>query len=233
MPRRRLLAPTVLMSLGLLPGACFAQQGLPSGAVVPAPPIVQNAPLAASGWGNPAALPRGPKTITFPPSSATVAKLPANPLGVGAAQIGQPIGPVNNPPANGSVPAGGPIPQSDLIAGQQQVAPASAKEPPSQVTNPMLQNMSNPRNLSHVGIALGQQAAPNLYFGRQFHEWSNLRDPAGMPESFGSFHRMQPESFGGYVAPNTYLGGGYTNWSNLSSGVVSPNSLGGWSYSIR
>ncbi|MEK6263057.1 MAG: hypothetical protein AABP62_31135 [Planctomycetota bacterium] len=74
MPRLPLLAPTVLMSLGLLPGACFAQQGFPHGTVVPARSFVQNAPTAASGWGNQATLPRGPKTITF--SSATVAKLP-------------------------------------------------------------------------------------------------------------------------------------------------------------
>ncbi len=228
---RRLLALTVLLSLGLLPGACFAQQGFPYGAAAPARSIGQNVPTAVSGWGNPAAIPRGPKTITF--ASATVPKLPSSPVGAGTVQTGQPIVTANNSSANGSVQASGPMPQTDPFAGQPQVAPALVKEQPSQVTNPMLQNMSNPSNLSHAGIASGQQAAPNLYFGRQFHDWNNLREPAAMPGSFGGLNRTQPPSFGGYVAPNMYVGSGFSNWSNMSSGVVTLNPLGGWSYSIR
>ena len=230
MPRLRFLTPTVLMSLGLLPGACFAQQGFPYGTVAPAQPFVQNVPTAASGWGNQAPLPRGPKTITF--SSATVAKLPSNPAGIGAASTGQPINAASNSPTNGAAQSGRPMQPDDQTAGQQ-TSPTSAIEQPSRVTNPMLQNMSNPGNLSHAGIVSGQQAAPNLYFGRQFNDWNNLRDPAAMPQSFGGLGRTQPQSFGGYIAPNTYVGSGYSNWSNMSSGVVSPNPLGGWSYSIR
>ena len=77
MPRLRLLAPTVLMSLGLLPGACFAQRGFPSGAVMPGRPIVTNVPVAATGEKTQATPPREPKTITF--SIAGV--VAPNPLG--------------------------------------------------------------------------------------------------------------------------------------------------------
>jgi hypothetical protein len=230
MPRLPLLAPTVLMSLGLLPGACFAQQGFPYGTVAPARSFAQNAPTAAFGSGNQAALPRGPKTITF--SSATVAMLPPGPVGVGAGAGTQPTGTVGNSPTNGSAQAGGPMTPGDPLTGQQS-APTVSAEQPSRVTNPMLQNMSNPSNLSHTGIASGQQMAPNLSFGRQFKDWSNLRDPGSMPESFGGLSRTQPQAFGGYVAPNTYAGSGFSNWSNLSSGVVTPNPLGGWSFSVR
>ena len=96
MPRMPLLAPTVLMSLSLLPGACFAQPGFAYGAVVPARLVVQNVPTAASGRENQTAPPRGHKTITF--SAATVAKPPASLVGVEATRGGQPLDTANNPP---------------------------------------------------------------------------------------------------------------------------------------
>ena len=77
MPRLPLLAPTVLMSLGLLPGACFAQPGVPFGTSLPARPIVTNVPVAATGGGAQATSPRGPKTIIF----SIVRAVTPNPLG--------------------------------------------------------------------------------------------------------------------------------------------------------
>jgi len=220
MPRLPLLAPTVLMSLGLLPGACLAQQGFPYGTPLPARPIVTNVPVAATGWGIQATPPRGPKTITF--SSATAANLPSNPPATGTIPGEQLVAPTN-----------GSMPLNNLSAGQQ-TAPLSSAEQTSRVTNPMLQNMSNPSNLSFEGLATGQQAAPNTYFGRQFDNWGNMRDATTMmPASFGGLSQTPPQPFGIYYAPNTYVGTGFSNWSNLSSGVVTPNPLGGWNYSTR
>ena len=64
MPRLPLLVPTVLMSLGLLPGACFAQPGVPYGTSPSARPIATNVPIAVTGEGTQATPPHGPKSIT-------------------------------------------------------------------------------------------------------------------------------------------------------------------------
>lgn len=105
------------------------------------------------------------------------------------------------------------------------------KKTPSSLTDPMLQNMSNPQNLSHTGITSDQQMAPNLYLGRRFDNWSGQMSAMPQPMNTGEPPRFQPGPFGGYIAPNTYLGGGNSSWSNLSTGRVSPSPFGAWGYS--
>lgn len=230
MPRVPLLARIVLMSLGLLPGTCLGQQGFPYGTSVPARPVVTNVPMTGPSWGNQASPPRGPKTIVF--SSPAVASQSPKPLVAGTFQAKQFVATSNSPQMSGSTAPKELVPTENRVP-EQQVAQLAPVERPSRVTNPMLQNMSNPSNLSFEGLATAQQFAPNTYFGRQFNDWGNLRDTAMAPASFGGLSPTPPQPFGIYFEPNTYVGTGYSNWSNMSSGVVSLNPLGGWNYSTR
>lgn len=110
--------------------------------------------------------------------------------------------------------------------------PAKSQENQPMISNQMMQNPSGAYNLTHAGITTSQQFAPNLYFGSQYHTWSNLQTPTESPASFGEMSRMQPGAFGGYIAPNNYVGSNFAVWNNLSSGSVTPASGGGWSYSV-
>lgn len=104
----------------------------------------------------------------------------------------------------------------------------------NQGPTPTVQQMQNPsgaQNLSHAGMWQNQYTTTNNYIGRQFDNWTNLRQQPRTLDEFQAFNRTQPPAnSGAYYSPNTYFGAGYNQWSNLSSGTVTPNYLGGYIY---
>lgn len=206
-----------IIAAGLSPERGFAQQPLPiaspfnSGRALYSPGSNQSPPVL------------GQRTIVTPGLSqpATITQL-SSPGPIGMSQQALLSGP--QPAINISAGA-----QSSVVG--QASANMSARSQSSRPTNPMLQNMSNPSNLSHVGITDNQQMAPNLYFGRPFDNWSDLQDKQSQPAVYGEMSRFQPYSFNGYVMPNDYVGPRYSTWNNLSSGTVTPHPFGSWSMS--